>query len=42
MEIRKLEEDLRRLVREERYEEAAELRDRIRSLSSLTENTPHE
>ncbi|HOO62648.1 MAG TPA: UvrB/UvrC motif-containing protein [Synergistaceae bacterium] len=42
VEIRKLEEDLRRLVREERYEEAAELRDRIRSLSSLTENTPHE
>ncbi len=42
VEIRKLEENLRRLVREERYEEAADLRDRIQSLSSLTDNAGNE
>ena len=42
VEIRKLEEKLRRFVKEERYEEAAELRDRIRSLTALAESKSHE
>ncbi len=42
VEIRKLEENLRRYVQEERYEEAANLRDRIRSLSALVESSGNE
>ena len=42
VEIRKLQEHLRRLVQEERYEEAAHLRDRIQSLSTLVESAGNE
>jgi protein arginine kinase activator len=42
VEIRKLQENLRRYVQEERYEEAADLRDRIRSLSALVESAGNE